>query len=171
MKCEKCGGEILPADKFCTNCGEKVETVRYCQNCGEALTGKFCANCGADSQASVPQAVENPTVVYQAPPVVTVVQAPAPAPSRRQLRCPRCGGTQIQAIDAAPAGTKTSLNLNPLHPFTIANTKKKTKRVSGAKVGAAILTGGMSLFVTGIHSKVGVQVFCAQCGHTWEVKR
>lgn len=90
---------------------------------------------------------------------------PTPAPG---VNCvaPGAEGRRCKLL-AVPAGTKNSLNLNPLHPFTIANTKKKTRRVSGAKAGAAIL----SLFVTGIHSKVGVQVFCAQCGRTWEVKR
>lgn len=175
MKCPKCGNEISPSDKFCTYCGEKIESVRYCQNCGEPLEGRFCTNCGTDSQQSNSRAEPQPTVVYQAPPpVVTVVQAPppAPAPSRHQLRCPRCGGTQIQAIDSAPAGTKTSLNLNPFHPFTLTKTKKETKRVSKAKLGAAILTFGTSTILTGgIKSKVGVQVFCSQCGHTWEVKK
>lgn len=86
------------------------------------------------------------------------------------VSCPKCGGHHIQVINNSPAGTKTSLNLNPLHPFTPFNTKRKDKRVSGAKVGAAILTGGASLLVTGVHTKVGVQVMCTDCGSVWEQK-
>lgn len=171
MKCPKCGNEISPSDKFCTYCGEKIESVRYCQNCGKPIDGRFCTNCGADSQGNTAPAAKSPTVVYQTPPVVTVVQA-EPEPSKYQLRCPICGGTKIQVIDAAPAGIQTSRNINPFQPFTFVNVKKARKRVSGAKVAAALFTGGVSmLFTGGVHSKVGVEVFCSQCGHTWEVKK
>lgn len=83
------------------------------------------------------------------------------------ISCPNCKGHHIQVINNAPAGTKTKLDLNPLHPFTLTKTVKKEKRISGAKVGAAILTGGTSLLFTGIHSKVGVQVMCTDCGYVW----
>lgn len=86
------------------------------------------------------------------------------------LTCPKCGGHKIQVINEAPAGAKTSLDLNPLHPFTLVKTKKKEKRVSGAKLGAALLTGGASLLVTGVHTKVGIQVLCTECGTVWEAK-
>ncbi len=50
MKCSKCGAEILPNAKFCTNCGERVEAPknRICSKCGEKLAEgvKFCTNCG-----------------------------------------------------------------------------------------------------------------------------
>ena len=88
----------------------------------------------------------------------------------KTITCPNCGGHSIQVIDNAPAGTKTSLDLNPLRPFTLTKTKRKDKRVSGKKVGAAFLTGGVSLLVTGVHSKVGIQVLCTQCGYVWEAK-
>lgn len=88
----------------------------------------------------------------------------------KNIRCPKCRSHKIQVIDNAPAGVKTSLNLNPLHPFTLTQTKRKNKRLSGAKIGAAIMTCGTSLMFTGVHSKVGVQVVCTQCGHVWEAK-
>ena len=43
-KCPKCGNG--GNGKFCSNCGEKLDTVKHCTNCGEKVTGKFCANCG-----------------------------------------------------------------------------------------------------------------------------
>lgn len=182
MQCPKCGYELSGSDKFCRQCGEKVASdENICKRCGKPISGRFCSNCGMDSQAVAPvpisanitpvqeeavQPVYHQTVIYQ-----QAAPAPQLRPVRGQLRCPRCGGTSIQAIDASPAGTRTSLNVNPFHPLTVFNTKRRDKRLSGAKVGAAFLTGGMSAMVTGLHTKVGVKVFCLQCGHTWEVRR
>ena len=44
-----------------------------------------------------------------------------------RLKCPAfgCGSTNVQMIGGK---TKTSLNLNPLHPFTLVSTKAKGKQ-------------------------------------------
>jgi len=50
--CEACGAKLEEGQKFCPNCGSKVEekknTPRLCSVCGnEIRTGqKFCPNCG-----------------------------------------------------------------------------------------------------------------------------
>lgn len=53
IKCEKCGSEISPDAKFCSNCGGKNEpkknnSPRFCINCSNELKPgtKFCPNCG-----------------------------------------------------------------------------------------------------------------------------
>lgn len=57
MQCPKCGSPILPGQKFCTKCGQRlnvdsqqsVKTNNNCPSCGQPLIPgkKFCTNCGA----------------------------------------------------------------------------------------------------------------------------
>lgn len=52
--CKKCSQPLLPNMKFCSNCGEKVESMsasggnKFCSQCGAKLEGasKFCSECG-----------------------------------------------------------------------------------------------------------------------------
>ena len=46
--CKKCGVELLPNAKFCSNCGNKVNANSVCPKCGiENMEGaQFCLNCG-----------------------------------------------------------------------------------------------------------------------------
>lgn len=86
------------------------------------------------------------------------------------LTCPKCGSHNIQIIsNEANTKSSTSLNLNPLKPFTVFNHKKKAK-VSKGKVGLGILTGGASLLVTGVKNNKHLEVFCTECGHRWTTK-
>ena len=52
MKCSFCGAELGEQEKFCPECGKKVETqtVRFCRECGSELKEgtRFCTNCGAE---------------------------------------------------------------------------------------------------------------------------
>ena len=53
IKCPKCGSESLSTAKFCSNCGEKLETQPIiCPNCKteNAPGSKFCSNCGTSLQ-------------------------------------------------------------------------------------------------------------------------
>lgn len=86
------------------------------------------------------------------------------------LTCPKCGSHCIQVIsNEANTKSSTSLNLNPLKPFTVFNHKKKAK-VSKGKIGLGILTGGASLLVTGVKNNKHLEVFCTECGHRWITK-
>lgn len=90
--------------------------------------------------------------------------------SKNKITCPKCGSHDIQIIsNDTNMKSSTSLNLNPLKPFTIFDHKKKAK-VSKSKVGAALLTGGASLMFTGIKNNKHLEVFCTQCGHRWKTK-
>ena len=42
-----------------------------------------------------------------------------------KLKCPKCKGTNLSHIGGK---TKTTLNLNPLHPLTLVNHKPKGKQ-------------------------------------------
>lgn len=157
--------------------------MMFCPYCGtEIKRGKFCARCGAPApnlaelgQRPAEELRAEPTQRLPEPQQPMPVMQPAPQPVQPYkgtvIQCPRCGGHSVQIVDGTPAGTQTSLNLNPLKPFTISNTKKKKKRISGAKVAAAILTGGVSAVFTGFRTKVGTQVMCMSCGAVWEEKK
>lgn len=88
-----------------------------------------------------------------------------------KLKCPKCRGTRIQLINNdlnMTTKTKTTLNLNPLKPFTVFNHKtEKKEKTSAAKVGLGIMTGGASLLVTGTKKKAHNEYFCTDCGHRW----
>ena len=49
-KCAKCGNELTPKSRFCSNCGEPVQQVaeHSCPVCGAAVpsNSKFCNSCG-----------------------------------------------------------------------------------------------------------------------------
>ncbi len=66
--CRKCGKSLLAEDKFCTNCGTRVEAIPFkepvkedpaeqvCPKCGQkaAASAKFCRKCGYKFEASAP---------------------------------------------------------------------------------------------------------------------
>ena len=48
MNCPKCNAILRPGVKFCTSCGQKIETSATCTQCGTPLKSgaKFCIKCG-----------------------------------------------------------------------------------------------------------------------------
>lgn len=84
------------------------------------------------------------------------------------LSCPECKGHDVAVYDDNVV-MKTSVNLNPLHPFTLTKTKKvQKKKLSAAKIGLGVATCGTSLLVTGARSKVKRQWYCKDCGCIFE---
>lgn len=89
-----------------------------------------------------------------------------------RLKCPSCKGTHITLL-ANDVNTKTvsktSLNLNPLHPLTIVNTKQvKKEKISTGKLLMAVATLGTSTVVTGgIRHKAHNEYLCQDCGKRW----
>ena len=49
-RCRKCGNICKENDKFCNNCGSKLETEYLCSNCYSKVEkeDKFCNNCGKE---------------------------------------------------------------------------------------------------------------------------
>ena len=94
----------------------------------------------------------------------------APKPSRNTLSCPHCGGHKIQLIaNDKNTRNKTTLNLNPLEPFTLVKTEKK-KKVHKGKAALAVVTLGTSAPFTGIKNNKNNEYFCTDCGHRWTGK-
>ncbi|MBQ7941699.1 MAG: zinc-ribbon domain-containing protein [Muribaculaceae bacterium] len=48
MNCPKCNSELREGAKFCTQCGQKIETSSLCPQCNAPLKpgAKFCTRCG-----------------------------------------------------------------------------------------------------------------------------
>lgn len=59
---------------------------------------------------------------------------PDSGPVTKHTKCPACGGTRFHAfvdnvvIDPGKVKSKTTLNMNPLKPFTVFNHKEKVVR-------------------------------------------
>src|SRR3989304_2015674 len=51
VPCPTCQSEVLPGQKFCPECGTRIEAA--CSSCGAALSpsAKFCPECGTPAQA------------------------------------------------------------------------------------------------------------------------
>lgn len=87
-----------------------------------------------------------------------------------KLKCPKCQSTNIELLSNDVNYKKqTTLNLNPLKPFTIFDHKKKEKTSKG-KIALAVATGGASLMFTGTKNKKHLELFCKECGHRWKSK-
>ena len=76
MNCPKCQSELRPGAKFCTKCGQKIETAPVCPQCGAPLkpNAKFCTKCGyrlaaqqtpvkVEERAAAPKVVSDMDVV------------------------------------------------------------------------------------------------------------
>ncbi|MFR6124225.1 hypothetical protein [Faecalibacillus intestinalis] len=118
------------------------------------------------------ESTEQPKAVAKAKPV----SRPAPAPRPNVKRCPKCKSANIELVDDDVKDVKksTSVNVNPLKPFTVFNHKEKEKKKkvrSKKKVAMAVLTGGASLLVTGgTKTTVHKKFVCKNCYHTWYEK-
>lgn len=51
INCPQCNAELNPDDKFCTECGAKIETIADCPKCHAPLQSgtKFCTECGTNA--------------------------------------------------------------------------------------------------------------------------
>ena len=108
MKCPTCGAENEAGNRFCEQCGSRIEPSGAvpqaqvdlasaptaagptCPNCGAAvLPGEaFCENCGAALAATAPAALANEAPTMIAPP--TPAAQPA-AGNGQSVTCPSCG--------------------------------------------------------------------------------
>lgn len=90
----------------------------------------------------------------------------------REIRCSKCNSANVQLIGSdkniKSKKNKTSINLNPLEPFTIFNHKTKVKKKSSAgKIGLGFMTGGFSLLFTGTKNNKNSEYHCLNCGNRW----
>lgn len=87
------------------------------------------------------------------------------------LKCPKCKSHNVDlwSNDANyKIKQKTSVNINPLHPLTVFNTKEEKKeKTSAAKIGLGIATAGTSLLFTGTKKKAHNEYYCRDCRNRW----
>lgn len=92
-------------------------------------------------------------------------------PTVKKLACPRCNGNNIDLISNdknKKIVQKTSININPLNPLTVFNTKTvEKKKKSKGKIALGMMTGGASLLATGVSNDKNSEYFCRECGHKW----
>ena len=107
LTCPTCGAQNDPANRFCDQCGSRLDAAApaamasdlptvpapACPNCGSpALPGEaFCDNCGADlsALAAVPA---TPMAAAKAP---TMLASPPAGSAGDQPACPNCGSPAL----------------------------------------------------------------------------
>lgn len=91
-----------------------------------------------------------------------------------KLKCPSCKSPNVQLLNSSmneKVKKSTSLNLNPLKPFTVFNHKeKKKKKKSVGKMALGVATGGTSILLTGTKQNKGRELHCMNCGYVWKAK-
>ena len=80
MKCQKCGAEIQPTDKFCSACGTAVRIKILCPNCGRIIDNNvvMCPFC--NSSTSPPKKEE-----------IKISYANVEGLKNDFIKCPKCG--------------------------------------------------------------------------------
>ena len=136
MFCEQCGNEIGLTTKFCSVCGTKVgETYQNkdsdnqikCPYCGKENKNDsdYCEKCSMRISQ-----YRNFYNNEQVPKIVTGLSNSKKTMYRSNIiQCPRCRSINVQYMTSDIIGRKvkgkTTLNLNPLKPFTMFNHKEK----------------------------------------------
>lgn len=142
VKCPYCGANLTSGDNYCDSCGKRVTPYSaaknesqnlpdypytICPECGSTNpSGKFtCEKCGHkfnfdDYHVTIPWEADDFDGVYRS----TLFGG------LEKVYCPRCHSSncshyQEQRIVPAKTKTRYSVNLNPLHPFTLVNKKEK----------------------------------------------
>lgn len=135
MFCNQCGSQLADGSKFCANCGNKIQYVSPTTATTTTTTAvpPTAQNLKTKSYADIDfsqipmEYQENINHNYTAQ--QNVNRQPMRDPNVRYVACPNCGGLRLEAMGDNTYGrkvkNKTSININPLHPLTVFNTKEK----------------------------------------------
>lgn len=162
--CNECGANVGDS-RFCNNCGAQVASANApsaaqpsdntCIRCGANLQNGTCLSCGwsapTPSQPMQPviplqQQVAPVAPQVQAAPVNVTVNAGAMGNAPSGPPCPKCKSTRTELGGV------------------------KSKKLSGGKIAAGVMTGGLSLLATGVSNKQKVDWVCTVCGHSFTIK-
>lgn len=130
-----------------------------CPECSKQVSDRAvnCPNCAYPVQQSVGQ---SKTSSYK--PWTPVTQKPSMSVWDSGTRCPKCRSTDIQVL-------ANDLNTVQVRKGLFGQKTVTKRKTSALRVGAALMTGGVSLAFTGIN-KNNLEVFCRGCGHRWRTK-
>lgn len=171
MKCPKCGDELRRSKKdpnygLCDNCRLKFKWVEDDYDDYEEYVEEKPSIKSIEEKKSFFSQVVDDAEKHR-----NSVKERKEKKNSNILSCPKCKGHNIDLwSDTAnmKVKQKTTINLNPLKPFTIFETKTVQKeKKSAAKVGLAIMTGGTSALITGTKKKNHNEYYCRDCGHRW----
>jgi hypothetical protein len=159
---------------FATKSGEKYGETFLCNTCLKKLlnSGIFITKIKEKSLDELRETInnysqqDNTSIELKNNYVLPKVNKP-----KNQLKCPNCGGFNLELLSTDnnyKTKYKTTVNLNPLKPFTLVNTKEvKKEKKSIAKIGLAVATAGTSALITGTTKKNHNEYFCKDCGNRW----
>ena len=166
-QCPTCGGPLAEGD--CLICkyglGDKVATTQTALHPAESPTAM--SDSTTQQLATLPQAKRSPVLGY-------VPMSPEELARQQQERADYW--PKREAAQREQKATSDHGSLNPWMICPHCQTKgtvrtrdvKKKKGISGAKATAALMTGGWSLFATGLSRKEKLtQAHCENCGSDW----
>lgn len=176
MFCKNCGNELMSDSKFCNKCGQSVTSLLEQNTSKKTLDNFNLADFGYNQMKAISYLKKEYGMSFlQASNFIAQKQKEKKTVKKQtKFCCPKCYGTDIDLVSSnknMKTKKTTTLNLNPLKPFTIFNhNEKQTEKKSSAKIGLGIMTGGASLLVTGTKNKNHCEYFCRNCGHRWITK-
>lgn len=142
--CPFCGGKINHATMWCVDCGHKFVNTPAVRN----------APTEVQRQENITVNPE-PHAEQQKPPFNGIYRVGLFG-DKKEVYCPRCGSEKCQWVigsqyvpEVSKTKTRYTMNLNPLHPFTLANKKEKKKVLLPA------------------HTVQTRSILCNNCGHTF----
>ena len=138
----------------------------FCHQCGAQVVGdspKFCSSCGA------------PIAPAQSSTVGTQPEQP------RTCSIDSCSASAVDGsnfCEAHGSTAKLSAQKKPVSPLVCphchvkgkvsTSSVKKSKGISGGKAAGAVVTGGLSIWLTGLSRKEQLtQAKCGACGLKW----
>lgn len=154
----------------------------FCTECGKPLMGsapKFCASCGSPVEA-VASVVGDHEVEASAQPAVCRVGPCEKSPIPDSPYCALHASIPVvhkgrakKPVEVNPyKGTNSSI----ICPHCQTKGSVKTWRadqktgIDGEKAGMAVITGGLSVFATGLSGSRGVtRAKCLKCGVKWDM--
>lgn len=93
MNCKKCGYECNDDDKFCKNCGEKLDVLKLCNSCQKRCKpeSKYCPYCGQEfNPPETDKSDKTESKEIQDLSQTTETRATATDNNSNMVKCPYC---------------------------------------------------------------------------------
>ena len=138
----------------------------FCHQCGAQVVGdspKFCSSCGAPTA----QAQSSTSVTQPIQPRTCGIDSCAASPVDGSNFCDAHGSTAKLSAQKRPVSRLVCPHCHVKGQVSTSSVKK-SKGISGGKAAGAVVTGGLSIWLTGLSRKEQLtQAKCGACSSKW----